>query len=167
MFVASAGVLTGGITADRLKKRKGAHDRVLIPLLAAILSLPLLSLIPFAAGGARMLALAACLHFVLALPMGAVPSLIQQITPASRRSLISSIYVLACNVIGLGLGPVLIGVISDRTPGVPTALRMALFYTSIPTAIVAVSSLYMLRSILRGSPEIVGLRSDLNTFEVG
>ena len=159
LFVASAGVLTGGITADRLKKREGAHDRVLIPLLAAILSLPLLLLIPFASGGPRMLALAACLHFILAMPMGAVPSLIQQITPANRRSLISSIYVLACNVIGLGLGPVLIGVISDMTPGVPTALRMALFYMSVPAAIVAIASLSLLRSILRRSPEIVGMGS--------
>lgn len=167
LFVASGGVLTGAVTADRLQKREAAHHRVLVPLLAATLALPLLLLIPFAAGGGKMLALAACLHFVLALPMGVVPSLIQRITPPNRRSLISSIYVLACNVIGLGLGPVLIGFISDMTPGVATSLRMALFYMSVPTAIVAIVSLYVLRSILRGSPEIVGMRSDVGGAGAG
>lgn len=159
LFVATAGVLAGAVLAERLQQREGVHHRVVVPLLAAVLSLPLLLLIPFAAGGARMLALAACLHFVLALPMGVVPSLIQRITPADRRSFVSSIYVLACNVIGLGLGPVLIGVISDLTPGTATALRMALFYMMVPMALVAIASLYRLRSILRGIPAVAGMPS--------
>ena len=157
LLVAPAGVMTGGVVADWLQRRQGAHVRVLVPLVAAVLSLPLLLLIPLAVSGAMMLALAACLHFVLALPMGAVPALIQKITPATRRSLISAIYVLACNVIGLGLGPVLIGSISDMTPGVHAGLRMAVFYATVPEAIVAIVALYRLRSILRVSPEIVSL----------
>ena len=160
LFVAPAGVLTGGAAADRLQTREGAHVRVLVPLVAAALSLPLLLLIPFAATGATMLALAACLHFVLALPMGAVPALIQKITPAGRRSVISAIYVLACNVIGLGLGPVLIGSISDMTPGVHAGLRMAVFYTTVPEAIVAIVALYRLRSIIAAAPAIAGMRQD-------
>ena len=159
LFVAPAGVMTGGVAADRLPRRRGTHVRVLVPLVAAVLSLPLLLLIPFAVSGATMLALAACLHFVLALPMGAVPALIQKITPASRRSVISAIYVLACNVIGLGLGPVLIGSISDMTAGVHAGLRMAVFYTTVPEAIVAIVSLYWLRSMISATPATAGLRS--------
>lgn len=151
LIVAPAGVLVGGAVADRLQRRGGAHVRVSIPLVAAVLALPLLLLIPLAGAGSALLALAACLHFVLALPMGAVPSLIQQITPADRRSTISALYVLACNVIGLGLGPVLIGAISDMTPGAHAGLRMALFYTTVPVAVVAIVALYRLRSVLAGA----------------
>lgn len=160
LFVAPAGVMTGGAAADWLQRRESAHVRVLVPLVAAVLALPLLLLIPFAVSGAMMLALAACLHFVLALPMGAVPALIQKITPAGRRSVISAIYVLACNVIGLGLGPVLIGSISDMMPGNHGGLRMAVFYTTVPAAIVAIVVLYRLRSIISAAPPIAGMRRD-------
>ncbi len=147
LVVAPAGILMGGWLADTLHERGRADSHVIVPFFSACVLLPLLLLIPIASAGVHLLILAACLHFVLCLPMGVVPALIQQITPLQRRSRTSAVYVLICNVLGLGLIPVSIGFISSLTPGLPEALRMALFYTTLPADLVALMLLFRLRSV--------------------
>ena len=146
MVAAPSGLLVGGWTTDILHKRRRADALVLMPLFAACASLPLLVLFGFVSGGPAILAVAACVHFILALPMGVAPALIQRITPGMRRSRISAVYVLACNVVGLGMGPVLIGWLASRAPRDPGALRAALCETTVPAAVLAVILLYALRS---------------------
>ena len=129
-----------------------------MPLVGAYAALPLLVLFSIVSGGPAILVVAACVHFVLALPMGVAPALIQHITPAPSRSRISAVYVLACNVIGLGMGPVLIGWLASRAPNDPGALRTALGQTTIPAAVLAVLLLYALRSLfVRRSAERRGI----------
>ncbi len=148
LVVAPAGVLAGGWLTDKLQRRGRADARMLVPPVSSAIALGLLLLLPVVAPGMQMLALAACLHFVLGMPMGVVPALIQAITPGARRSLVSAIYVLSCNVIGIGIGSVVIGNLADYTSDQPHALRMAMFYTMMVAIIVAVVLLTTLRRIL-------------------
>lgn len=147
MVAAPAGLLIGGWTTDLLHKRGRADALVVMPLFAGCACLPLLALFSVVSGGASILAVAGCVHFMLSLPMGVAPALIQQITPARTRSRISAVYVLACNVVGLGMGPVLIGWLAGGAPHDPGALRAALCQTTVPAAIVAIILLYALRSL--------------------
>lgn len=145
LIIAPAGVLAGGWLTDQLQRRGRADARILVPLLAAVVGLPMILLLPIVAPGGDLLTLAACLHFVLGMPMGVVPASIQAMTPAPRRSFVSAIYVLACNVIGIGAGSVVIGDIADGNAGQPQALRMAMFDTMLVAIIVAIVLLALLR----------------------
>ncbi len=147
LVAAPTGVLMGGWLTDSLYRRRQVDSQVIVPLASALISLPLLMLIPLATAGVPLLVLAACIHFVLSLPIAVAPALIQRVTPLQNRSQISAIYVLACNVLGLGLVPVVIGFLSSLTPELPRALRMALFYTTAPADIMAIFMLYQLRRL--------------------
>lgn len=144
LVVAPAGVLIGGWLTDRFQRRGRADARILLPLVASSICLPLILLLPVVEPGMPLLVLAACLHFFLGMPMGVVPAFIQAITPAARRSFISAIYLLACNVIGIGVGSIVIGKLADRMVGQTHALRMAMFDTMIVSIIVAILLLFIL-----------------------
>lgn len=150
LVVAPAGVLSGGFIADALHQRGRADSHVIVPLVAACIALPLFLLFSFAGGGTQLVVLAGCLHYVLGLPMGVVPALIQRITPVDQRSRTSAVYVLCCNVLGLGLGPVAIGWFSTLGGGSPNALRTAVSVTALIAAGMAAILLFRLRSAMLG-----------------
>lgn len=153
LVVAPAGVLSGGFIADALHRRGRTDSHVIVPVASACLAIPLFLLFPLASGGTQLLIVAGCLHYVLGLPMGVVPALIQRITPVDKRSRASAVYVLACNVLGLGVGPVAIGWFSDLAAGSPQALRLAVSATAVTAAVMAAVLLFKLRAvILRQTP---------------
>ncbi|MCK9503401.1 MAG: MFS transporter [Porticoccaceae bacterium] len=118
-FLASAaliggtmGIILGGLLGDYLgKKDRGAYGR--IPAVAFMIAMPFML-------GAMATSNLWLVFFLLLVPqaMGLVwapPSVaaIQQIAPAHMRATASAIYLLITNLIGLGAGTVLFGVISD------------------------------------------------------
>ncbi len=150
LVVAPAGVLSGGFIADALHKRGRQDSHVIVPLATACLSIPLFALFEFASGGAQLLVSAGCLHYVLGLPLGVAPALIQRITPVDRRSRTSAVYVLCCNAFGTGIGPVMIGWLSGLGAGSPHPLRTAVCVTASAAALMATILLFRLRSAMLG-----------------
>jgi MFS family permease len=148
LIAAPAGVLAGSICTDWLRRRGQCTPETVMPLAAAAFALPLVVLFG-ATDGSGLQWVAGALHFVLGLPMGVAPALIQRITPQHRRSFVSGIYVLACNAIGLGLAPLAIGGLSSLSPDDPTALRSAISSTLIVCTIGSIVLLLLLRRILR------------------
>jgi hypothetical protein len=89
-----------------------AYARVL--RLAAMISLPVSVLCVFARTGGELLAALAALQFATSIAVGVGPASVVPITPAHLRGRISAVYVFFVNLAGLGLGPVVIGSLSDN-----------------------------------------------------
>jgi predicted MFS family arabinose efflux permease len=131
------GSLFGGWLCDRLSL-KGQRWRLLIPALSLLLSLPLMSL--FFVWPESQLIRIGSLNFPLAIfiysaagfvgSWWAAPTyvVVQALVAPGQRTLACAVLLLAMNLLGFGLGPVLIGGISDLlTPSLGTnAIRYAL-----------------------------------------
>jgi MFS family permease len=107
-----AGVLFGGWYADHLTKNGVADGRLRIGLLtsAGCLLSAFIPLIP----NAQVALLALVLpSFLLAMPMGAATAAIQELMPNQVRALASSIFLFILNIVGLGLGPLLVALFTD------------------------------------------------------
>ncbi len=115
-LAAGIGVYLGGVIADRY----GAADLrayMGIPAVALLISLPIYStamLLPTFLPIIPLLALNAVL---VSLWQGPVYATVQNIAPPHVRATAASIFLFIANLIGLGLGPVLVGVASDVLSG--------------------------------------------------
>lgn len=111
-----AGTLLGGWLSDKLgERRKSAYGWV--PGIAFLIGLPFLLAAVLAKDVVFLLAL-----LVVPQAMGLVwtgPSIaaIQQLAPAQMRTTASAIFLLICNFIGLGIGTVSFGYLSDTLHG--------------------------------------------------
>lgn len=106
------GVYLGGVWADRMGRR---DERWYMRLPA----LQTLVLIPFAyvfllADGAMMSLLAFCPFYLLgAMYVGPMNSMIQGLVVPNQRATSSAVNLFVVNMIGMGLGPLLIGMLND------------------------------------------------------
>ncbi len=113
---AGAGVFLGGIIADRF----GARDLrayMVIPGVAVLISVPVYTialLMPTFMPILPMLALNAVL---VSLWQGPVYATVQNVAPVHMRATAASIFLFIANLIGLGLGPLAVGVASDVLAG--------------------------------------------------
>lgn len=114
LTAAPAGVLAGGVLADRWSRTTGYVGFGSVLTLAATATLPLALAIGFADTGLHLFVLLAVLQFTTGLAVGVGPAALQPLTPAALRGRVSAVYVFAVNIIGLGLGPVAIGALSDH-----------------------------------------------------
>lgn len=129
------GTLAGGVLADRLGARDAAWRLrvVAVALLAAVPFWPAALLVaPPAAAIACLVFPAAVLGFYLAPTFAAVQSL----ADPAMRALAAALLLLAGSLVGLGLGPLLVGVLSD-------ALRLAHRADSLRLALLVVVPLFL------------------------
>jgi MFS family permease len=106
------GVLFGGWYADKLTNEGRTDGRLRVGVLSALLTLcsffiPLLPKAEWA-----LLAISVPV-FALAAPFGAATAAIQEIMPNQVRALASSIFLFILNLIGIGLGPLLVAFFTD------------------------------------------------------
>lgn len=125
-----AGNLFGGWLGDRLGGRwKGAY--AYIPAVGALIALPLTSLGLFAPNlwiaAPLLLAPQACALLATS-PIGAA---LQHLGPSTMRATIVALYMFIFNLVGLGIGTMMLGSISDMFTGMfgDQALRYALLCT--------------------------------------
>ena len=140
-IIGSTSALLGGIAADRAAKRHGLHAQSWVVALFKLIAFP------FAVGfyfvDDPRLALAS--YFIAALFAGAYlgPSfaLIQHLAPIKLRSVWAALTLLVINLVGLGLGPFLVGRLSDslRPTYGAESLRWAMLCVALltPLAILA------------------------------
>jgi len=111
LFGGVAGVWLGGVLADRMGAKRSRY--ALIPAVAFVLSLPC-----YVAG---LLSNSPALAFLLFLPptalglvwLGPVITAVQHLAPAHMRTTASALFLFINNLIGLGLGTLVIGALSD------------------------------------------------------
>jgi MFS family permease len=121
------GALGGGVLFDRLAKR---DIRWLArgPGILLLIATPIYMLTYAVSGETRytMLAIGATLPIAAALP--ALLSVLQSVAGSVRRGMAAAIFLFLSNLVGAGLGPLVIGVLSDAfTAHIgPTGLRWAM-----------------------------------------
>lgn len=127
----AGGLLTGGWMADTLYRRgvRDAHLRVI--RLNALILTPLFVFMGFAP--TKELALGAMVVAMLAgtLHGGVAGAALQLITPNQLRARMVAVYFLVANLIGLGLGPTAIALVTDQVFGDDGALRYAIAVVTI------------------------------------
>jgi hypothetical protein len=90
--------------------------------------------------------------FFLSMPFGVAPAAIQEIMPNSMRGQASAIYLFVITLIGLGIGPTAVALVTDYVFADDTALRYSLL---IVTGIAVFSSIVLLSMSLKPYRESV------------
>jgi MFS family permease len=122
----ACGLLLGGWLADRLYRRghKDAHLRVI--RLNAILLLPLFVGMALAPAAGIALALMILGMLIGTIHGGVAGAALQMIAPNRLRGRLVALYFLVANLVGLGLGPTAIALVTDRVFHDDAALRYGL-----------------------------------------
>ena len=122
-----------------------ASSRVAVPFLAAA-GFTALGIAPafistLVADAHLSLALIAVLVLCTSAPWGVAVSALQQFTPNEMRGQVSAIYLFFVNIIGIGMGPTLIALVTDHGFGDDAMLRYAMSLVAGASAILAVVTL--------------------------
>jgi MFS family permease len=123
---ATFGSLVGGWLADRGAERAVPGSRMRVGLYAAAGVVPCMALFPFMPTAAWAIVVLAPVSFCLGLPFGAAVAAIQEIAPARMRGQLSALYLFAINLIGLGIGPTAVALLTV----VAATAAVALFRSS-------------------------------------
>ncbi|MCP5433631.1 MAG: MFS transporter [Alphaproteobacteria bacterium] len=108
-----ASVLIFGWLADRLAQKRGRHWYAIVPAVTVVLTIPCALLLYLAGGKTAALVGLTLMAFFNSGYQAPRIALAQLIAPLHARATASSIMILAENLIGLGLGPPIVGLISD------------------------------------------------------
>lgn len=119
------GAVVGGVIAD-VAARRHAAGRLLVMALAAFLAAPFAALAPLVGNPDGTLALLAVTIFFTTIAVGIGPSAQQAIAPIGMRGVTSAVGVLMVSLIGLGLGPTAIALMTDYVFADPAKLRSSL-----------------------------------------
>jgi MFS family permease len=120
------GIVTGGRLADWLRQRGHADANLRVALLGAALGLPFTAIFPLAPTAVSAAVLLAPVLFFMSMPFGVAPAAIQQMMPNTMRAQASACYLFVINVIGLGLGPCLVAVLTEKVYRQQSAIHHSL-----------------------------------------
>ena len=137
----TAGVLCGGWLGDVMTRRRGASGRLRAALWVKIATIPLIfgyTLLPD--GGLALIPLAGTV-FLPTFLNGLSPAIIQQMVPNQMRGTAISIALLVINLLGLGLGPTLIALMTDRVFHDPAMIHLAILAVSVAMLILSLTCL--------------------------
>jgi len=133
IFSGMLGAISGGAISDRFAHRLSGGHATFLVLLIGLFS-PLMLMRFFAASGSPAFYLGLCAVFFLPMAAyGPANALLQGLTPARSRSLLTGVNILVINVVAIALGSALIGVAGDRLKAAGSAhpLTTALFCADI------------------------------------
>ena len=126
----TAGMIAGGRVADRWGGRGVRAARFRVPAAAAASALPLLAGFTLVPGPGAALALFLPLVFFLTAPWGALAAAVADLAPNRLRGQVVGVYLLLQNLVGLGLGPTAVALVTDRVLRDEAALPVALLAVS-------------------------------------
>jgi MFS family permease len=137
------GIVTGGQLADWLRQRGRADANPRVALFATCAGLPfvvLFSLIPDAVSAAVLLA---PVVFLMSVPFGVGPAAIQQMMPNTMRAQATALYLFVINLIGLGLGPTVVAVLTEDVFRDKNAVHYSLLVVGLFSYIIAAILLWL------------------------
>ena len=132
-----SGVLLGGVFSDWLRQRGRTDAYMRVVMLAACAMAPCAILFPLVGSEVIMLLLLALVVFFGAMPAGVAAAALQSVTPNHMRAQVSALYLFFANLIGMGVGPGLVGFFTDYVLFDPGKLNIALSLTAMATVPVA------------------------------
>lgn len=114
LLSAPAGVMCGSVLTQRLREKFGRAAVLRVGMLAAIAAVLPAILYPLATNPMLVLLLIGVTQFFISLPFGVAPAALHEVTPNQYRGQIIAMYLFVINLIGLGLGPLLVGAMTDH-----------------------------------------------------
>lgn len=146
------GIVFGGRLADWMAKRGRSDANMRVGLYAAFGALPMVVLFPLMDSAFWASVLMAPTVFCLSMPFGVAPAAIQEIMPNSMRGQASAIYLFVITLIGLGVGPTAVALVTDFVFADDAALRYSLL---IVTTLAVLMSIVLLAKGLKPYRESV------------
>ncbi len=113
MTASVCGALAGGWSSDRLIKKGILHGRILISLICGILCL-LFSFLPLLPKAEWAILCAFIPGFATAAPYGAAAAALQEMMPNRVRAQAIAILLFILNLIGMGMGPTFVALMTDK-----------------------------------------------------
>jgi MFS family permease len=145
----TAGGVTGGVIGDRWLARGRADARLMLSLVAALFWMPLILLAVYTSDAWSALAFFGLASAMSSLINGLGPTTIQDIVPDWLRGQASALYFFVLNLLGLGVGPTAIALVTDRIFGDDAALRYSLPLVGIPAILLGCGMLLAARKYYR------------------
>jgi MFS family permease len=140
MVFGCAGILFGGWLTDRWLgqgKTDAAMRMGIVAATGAILGNAFL----LANSGTLAAILLAPAVFALAMPFGAAPSAIQEIVPNPMRGQTTAVYLFLVNLIGLGVGPTAVAMVTDYVFADDLAVRWSILIVGSLASLAAIAFL--------------------------
>lgn len=137
---ATIGLICGGLASDRMRARSNAHRLLICAGALALCALFSLTY-PLASTGGWAAILWGGVMMTAGVPIGVAGANLQEALPANMRGVIAAIYFFFVNMIGAGLGPVLVP-LTARSLGQPDVLGPALAIV-MTTASIAAAILFL------------------------
>lgn len=157
----TAGIIFGGILADRLRKGGRLNSKILVGMIAGLIWLPTGMAFPLLSNDKLAMALVAPTVFFAAMPFGVAPAALQELMPNNMRGQASAIYLFVVNMIGLGVGPLLLGIMNDQVFTQADGVRYSLLTVTTGAHLLGGTMLFLclkpyLRSLERVAKETAG-----------
>ncbi len=131
------GILAGGHFADHLARRGYADANMRLGLIATLAWFPTGILFPLMPTGLSAVALLIPTYFMVSAPWGAAAAALQQVVPDRMRGQAAAVYLLAVNLIGLGVGPTAVALLTDFVFEDDSALNLSLLIVGTVSHIAA------------------------------
>lgn len=162
-FGSGIGATVGQITAGRVADLLGKRDvrwYMYLPAITSIASLPLLLTFLWSWDFWSALLLYMPAAFVSSAWTGPTYAMTQSLAKPHMRAMASALIVLMLNIVGLGLGPWIVGMLNDAlAPSLgATAVRYSLMFAIVPHSLAAIFNLLAARHLVadlaaaRGEP---------------
>ena len=130
----SAGIILGGFYADHMRRGGKFDANMRIGLIAALGLLPFGVAAPLMPEAWLALVLFCPVLFFNGLPYGAAAAALQALSPNRMRAQVSAIYLCIVNLLGIGLGPTVVALITDFGFGDDAAVRYSLAIVNLVVA---------------------------------
>lgn len=128
MVFGAIGTLAGGYLSDRLAVRN-RRWYLLLPALAVGCALLLYVSAYLTPSGTTAVYLLGTAYFVMAMELAPLAAMVQALSSLRMRALASAVFQFVTNIIGIGIGPQMVGVLSDLLE--PSFGQHSLRYASI------------------------------------
>ncbi len=122
----TCGSLSAGWVADRLERRGVKDAKLLTAVLGMACMVPVAVLFPLMPSMTLAAVCVAGIVFLTPFPYGPAVAAIQVVTPNEMRGFVSALYLFVAIVLGLGLGPTLIAMMTDYVFQGPELLPLSL-----------------------------------------
>jgi MFS family permease len=113
LLSAPSGIMVGSVLSQRLHATYGRGAVLHVGVIAAFTGIVPGVLFPLATNVWMALVLMGITQFLISLPFGVAPAALHEVTPNQFRGQIIAIYLFFINIIGLGTGPMIVGLITD------------------------------------------------------
>ncbi len=134
VFAGAPGAVLGGALSDAQARRRG-DGRVRVVALLALTAAPFGLVFPLAKTAGAAVALVGVFTSLQAAAAAAAPSALQEILPGRMRGFGSALALAVTTMLGLGVGPLLIALATDRIFGDPAKVGSSLALV-VPTVLV-------------------------------